>query len=332
MRRQIGRYEFDLTSNDVNQNKLIDDLVKRPRGGDANKDGRAFELSHNAHRLIDEIAAILNAGKHEQIAIERLWKFHFNERPICLVDDFHIHGLSGESYFQLKRGRVEWQKVADEFRRQVTLDESHGLIISLYLVVGLPRNMGRLRSYLDKIGLEEVLAAGYGFGENAHDALELNPDLGAAVEDIIGSNHRLHVESAFDHIRVAILDSCAQVSLVSLLHALHAKYPHFFHPLEEQHDYDFILEHLAEAAPDVWATIKGPTLVLEQDEMSDPFTIPWGIDAHVDDFLDRLLEFNKGEAEDALNLADVASMLIESGWHRAVRLPRSRPIGMRRTR
>lgn len=268
--------------------------------------------------MIREIATIQNIGKRSEIPVERLGKLYFNERPVCLVDDFHLCGLDGESYYQLKLREFLYATIADEFQRQTDLDKAHGFAVTLHFVVGLPRNMKAVRSHLNKIGLNKVVLSGYSFGENAWDAMDLNPSLVSSTAELIGSYDRLKIECAFDQLRIKLLDSRGVVPLITLLHDLHDGYPHLFYPLEKPNQYDRILEPLAEAAPDVFASIQGPSLVLQQGGDTETFTIPWGFDNLVNELLDRLADFNKSEADESLNIADVTSILMQCDWTRAV--------------
>lgn len=325
----IGRYSRDIIRaiDDDNYEKHLD---SKPRGANNNKDGRAFELAFGTHVVLLEIASILAYGGDHPITVRTLGHAAFNDRPISLVDDFHLAGFWFETYSQLKHGMFRWPEIVRDFKRQIAIDRAHGLPMEYLLVLGAPRKIDRIQQRLDVRGLEEVKAKQFDFPPQYLRRIDANRDTGQALAKITGVLYPQWQEAAYQAVLAEIDQSRGETSMTFLVRTLHEKNPHLFHPLEEIHSYDFLIELLKDAAPDVRADICGPTLKLSQGEVRSAFTIPWGLDDNVEALANELKEFNEGSNEECLSLADIETMLKSNGWQRALPRTRSRPYAEER--
>lgn len=325
MARKIGRYAVDLINEKLKQHQdILPDLVAKPRGANNNKDGRAFELAYATYLILMEIADILRQGIEHPTPLKELLRLSYNDRPICLVDDSHLVGLVEETYAQLKRGGFKWPEIERDFSRQIDLDKAHGLRIKYRLVLGKPRDIEKIQKSLKKRGLGVVLAKAFDFPAEYIRRIAINPDLKAALEMITGTAYPEWMAAAYGVVMNEVEQSRAQMGFVTLVRKLHEDRPHLFHPLEEQHSYDFLLDLVAQVAPDVHAEICGPTLRLSEEESREVYTIPWGNDELVESFASSLLDYKEGDAEDYLSLADVQEMLSLNHWERAIPRVRSK--------
>ncbi|GGE10594.1 hypothetical protein [Rhizobium anhuiense] len=318
MAEKIGRYAVDLIKRLTRHQDILPDLIAKPRGANNNKDGRAFELAYSAYLILLEIAAILRRGIENPAPLQALLRLSYNDRPICLVDDSHLVGLVEETYAQLKRGGLKWREIEHDFSRQIDLDAAHGLRIKYRLVLGKPRDIEKIQESLEKRGLGVVVAKAYDFPPEYIKRVAINPDLHSALETITGTAYPEWMAAVYGVVINEVEQSRTQMGFVTLVRRLHEDRPHLFHPLEEQHSYDFLLGLMAQVAPDVHAEICGPTLKLSEEESRDVYTIPWGNDVLVESFASSLRDYEEGDADDYLNLADVQEMLRLNHWERAI--------------
>ncbi len=324
MTEKLGRYDCDLIKRLDEHPNILKDLVAKPRGANNNKEGRAFELAYGTYVVLLEIAAVLERGISNPPSIAELRRLSYNDRPICLVDDAHLVGLAEETYAQLKHGSFKWPDIECDFSRQIDLDKAHGLKLEYRFVVGLPRNIKLLQQRLEEKDLGVVVAEGYDFPAEYLRRIDANPPLASALETITGTTYPQWMEAAYKSVLTEIEQSRSQVGLMSLVRRLHEDRPHLFHPLEEQHSYDFLVDLLYKVAPDVGAKICGPTLRLWEAESRESYTIPWGSDELVDGLALELRSIDDSPGEEFLNLSDIQGMLSWHGWERAMPKTRTR--------
>ncbi|PDS49740.1 hypothetical protein CO662_21960 [Rhizobium anhuiense] len=325
MTDSIGRYSRDLVSRQLGgYDDILSDLEAKPRGANGNKDGRSFELAYAAYLIVLQIAEVLNLPKEDPLPVEKLERLAYNDRPICLVDDSHIVGLETEAYAQLKLGDFEWAKIEHDFRRQIDLDQAHGLKVDYRFVLGKPRNVPLLQKRLELRGLSSVTACAFYFPPQYLRRIAINSDLKNALEIVTGTTYPEWRAAAYGVVLAEVEQSRGQFDLINMVRRLHEDRPYLYHPIEERHAYEYLLTLLQQIAPDVDAWICGPTLRLSEDESRESYTIPWGDEEAIDAFAGTLRAYELSAAEEYLKLADVLEILEASGWRRAVPPTRKR--------
>ncbi|MGO7367595.1 hypothetical protein ACC719_11385 [Rhizobium ruizarguesonis] len=304
---QLGEYPTEVVI-EAGGTKLVEKFLNKIAGADANKDGRDFELSFGVYRTILEMAALINACRHGD-ELPYLDEYRFWDRPIALVDDFYIYGLTGHFYAQLKFGNFTWANINADIRPQRKMDAEIGLDVRYRAVIG---NADREQYLLESIRaakISDVDVEVFQFSTEFNELIDENPRLAPALHAITGSRRTVDQETAYETFFYQYWKTRHEQKFVWHAIICAQRKRDFIPPLKRPPIYDYLGTALSEACTGCDARVVGQMVRITKGGALRTYLLPSDheIDKTIRWLDNRVVEFH-----------ELTNELEEMGWQRPV--------------